>query len=117
MRDYKKFKVWQKSHELTLKIYKVTADFPREERYGLISQIRRAAVSISTNIEEGSGRRSDTDFRRFLTISMGSAKEVEYLTFLSYELQYFKEISFQKIDNDIKEIEKMLYKFIETLSA
>ncbi len=117
MRDYKKFKVWQKSHDLTLKIYNVTADFPREERYGLISQIRRAAVSITTNIAEGSGRISDVDFRRFLTIAMGSAKEVEYLAFLSHELKYLNKNRFQEIDNDVKEIEKMLYKLIETLSA
>ena len=117
MRDYRNFNVWQKSRGLTLKIYKVTSDFPGEERCGLTSQIRRAVVSIPTNIAEGSARRSDADFRRFLINSMDSAKEVENLSLLSYELNYIDKNAFQEIDKDIKETEKMLYKCIEKLSA
>jgi four helix bundle protein len=70
MQDFKNLKVWQKSHELTLEIYKVTASFPKEELFGLTSQIRRASSSISANIAEGCGRQSDADFARFLQIAI-----------------------------------------------
>ena len=79
MKDFRKLKVWEKAHQLTLKIYKVTEKYPREELYGLISQIRRAAVSIPTNISEGCVGSSDADFARFLYITLGSTSELEYL--------------------------------------
>jgi hypothetical protein len=71
MKDFKKQKVWQKSHHLALDIYKVTGSFPREELYGLISQLRRSCVAIPANIAEGWGRKSEADFSRFLQIAMG----------------------------------------------
>ena len=83
MKDFKKLKVWQKAHRLTLDVYQASATFPREELYGLTSQIRRSCLSIPSNIAEGCGRVSDTDFARFLQISMGSSSEVEYLLILS----------------------------------
>lgn len=76
MKDFRSLKVWEKAHLLTLKIYKVTEKFPREELYGLTSQIRRACVSIPTNIAEGCVRSSDADFSRFLYIALGSTSEL-----------------------------------------
>ena len=75
MRDYKKFIVWEKSHQLTLDVYKNTLSFPKNELFGLISQIKRSSSSIPTNIAEGWGRNSDKDFCRFLYIAFGSANE------------------------------------------
>jgi four helix bundle protein len=88
MKDFRKLDVWAKAHALTLAIYRVTAGFPTEERYGLTSQLRRAALSIPTNITEGCGRNTDAEFNRFLEIAMGSASETEYLLLLSFDLKY-----------------------------
>ncbi|HEY6435138.1 MAG TPA: four helix bundle protein, partial [Ignavibacteriaceae bacterium] len=85
MKDFRKLNVWEKSHQLTLKIYKVTEKYPREEIYGLISQIRPAGVSIPTNIAEGAVRSSDADIARFLYIALGSTSELEYLILLSQD--------------------------------
>ena len=86
MQNFRNLEVWEKSHELTLKLYKSTTEFPREEIYGLTSQIRRACASIPTNIAEGSGRETAADFARFLQIAVGSASEVEYLILLAHDL-------------------------------
>jgi len=88
MRDFKKYEIWQLSHNLTLKVYDITKAFPKEETYGLTSQIRRSSSSIPTNISEGCGRDSDAEFNRFLTIALGSANETEYLIMLSKDLNY-----------------------------
>tara|TARA_R110001583_G_scaffold163880_1_gene316321 strand:- start:4041 stop:4391 length:351 start_codon:yes stop_codon:yes gene_type:complete len=88
MRDFKKYEIWELSHKLTLDIYDLTQTFPKEEIYGLTSQIRRSSSSIPTNISEGCGRDSDTEFNRFLTIALGSANETEYLIMLSKDLNY-----------------------------
>jgi four helix bundle protein len=90
MKDFRSLKVWEKAHLLTLKIYKVTEKFPREELYGLTSQIRRACVSIPTNIAEGCVRSSDADFSRFLYIALGSTSELEYLMMLAMDLNFIK---------------------------
>ena len=90
MKDFRKLKICEKSHFLTLDLYKITNAFPKSEQYGLISQIRRAASSIPTNITERCGRGSDVDFARFLQIAIGSSSEVEYLLILSFELEYIK---------------------------
>jgi len=108
MQDYKKLIVWQKSHALSLMIYKITENFPKHELYGLVSQIRRATVSIATNIAEGTGRNSKPDFSRFLQIAYGSSSEVEYLLFLSAELNYVSLDITNKLNNDLQEIKKML---------
>ena len=83
MRDFKKYDIWQLSHELTLEVYKVTSTFSKEEIFGIISQLRRATSSIPTNISEGCGRNSDKEFNQFLNIALGSALETEYLFILS----------------------------------
>ena len=86
MQDFRKLKVWEKSHALALAIYRTTAGFPNSEMYGLTSQIRRCSISIPSNIAEGCGRSTNGDLLRFLDIAMGSAKELEYQLLLSYEL-------------------------------
>jgi four helix bundle protein len=88
MKDFRNLQVWEKSHMLTLSNYDATRPFPREELFGLSSQIRRAAASIPTNIAEGCGRSSDPDFARFLQIAFGSACEVEYHLILARDLRY-----------------------------
>lgn len=116
MRDFKKYKVWEKSHQLTLDIYRLTNDFPAEEKFGLISQIRRACASIPTNISEGCGYESTSQFVRFLQIAAGSCSEVEYLIMLSTDLKYLSENSETLLLN-CQEIKKMLFGLINKIKA
>ena len=97
MRDYRELKVWSKSHQLTLDIYKVTRQFPKDEAYGLTSQIRRACQSIPTNIAESCGRSSLREMANFLNIASGSASEVSYQILLAYELGYLAEQDYRKL--------------------
>jgi len=115
MRDYKNYTVWKDGHQLTLIIYKLTMMFPKEELFGITSQLRRAVTSIPTNIAEGSGRESDADFRRFLVIAHGSATEVEYLIFLSEELNYISKEDFELCNDRVVILRKQLRKFIDKL--
>lgn len=117
MRDYKKFLVWEKSHQLTLDVYKSVNSFPKDELFGLVSQIKRSSSSIPTNIAEGCGRNSDKDFCRFLYISCGSANELEYQIILSIDLTFIEVESGQKLLNQIEEIKKMLNGLITKLTA
>ena len=116
MKDYKKVKVWGKAHILVKDVYRATSRFPKDELFGMTSQLRRASSSIPTNIAEGCGRGSDADFRRFLQIAFGSANEVEYLIFLSYELNYIQETQFIELNNKIVEVKKMLAGMIKKIS-
>jgi four helix bundle protein len=115
MRDYKKYTIWQDGHNLTLCIYDLTRKCPKEELYGITGQLRRASVSIPTNIAEGCGRDTDLDFRRFLVIALGSATEVEYLTFLCFELKYITEIEHQEVNEKIVSLRKQLRSLIDKL--
>ena len=90
MKDFRQLKVWEKAHQLALAVYKATKDFPKEELYGSTSQIRRASMSIPTNIAEGCGRNTDAEFARFLQISMGSASETEYQLMLAMIWNFFR---------------------------
>ena len=108
MQDFRKLQVWKKSHDLTLRIYKLTSQFPREEIYGLTSQIRRACASIPTNIAEGCGRESSPDFARFLQIAIGSASETEYLILLSHELKYLTADQYAELIDTTVRVKKML---------
>ena len=116
MRDYKKYSVWKDSHNLTLEIYLLTKKFPNEELFGITSQIRRAISSVPTNIAEGCGRSTDLDFRRFLTISHGSATEVEYLIFLSFELNYVSEEEYIDLTSKIEILRKQLHTLIKKIA-
>ncbi len=117
MQDFRRLKVWEKSHDLVLGIYKVTARFPPAELYGLTSQMRRSVASIPTNIAEGCGRRTDHDFARFLQIAMGSASELEYQLLLARDLGYLPEQDYEPFFNQVTEVEKMLTSFIRRLRA
>jgi len=117
MRDFKKYDIWHLSHELTLEIYKITALFPKEETYGLISQIRRASASIPTNISEGCGRSSDAEFNQFLNIALGSALETEYQLILSKDLKYIDENVFTTLEQKINIIKSKIYSLKNKLTS
>ena len=117
MKDFRQLKVWEKAHQLALAIYKVTKGFPKEEIYGLTSQIRRASMSVPTNIAEGCGRNTDADFARFLQIAMGSASETEYQLLLSHDLEFLTKEQYEKLNTDVTEIKRMLTSLIQTLRA
>ena len=108
MRDFKQLKVWEKSHQFTLAIYQITGHFLKNELYGLTSQLRRAVVSIPTNIAEGYGRSGQTERSHFLNISLGSTCEVKYLLLLSKDLGYIPEAEYCECNSSLEEIRKML---------
>ena len=117
MQDFKKLKVWEKSHDLTLRMYELTSQFPREEIYGLTSQIRRSCASIPTNIAEGCGRGSSADFARFLQIAIGSANETEYLILLARDLKYLNANQYAELINTTIEVGKMLTALLKRLKT
>ena len=117
MQDFRKLKVWEKSHNLTLGIYKSTESFPGPEIYGLTSQIRRSCSSIPANIAEGCGRKSDAEFARFLQIAMGSASELEYHLLLARDLKFLKDSDYKKLDKGTIEIKQMLATLIKKLKT
>ena len=108
MKDFRTLSVWQKGHSLAIEVYRITRMYPREELYGITSQLRRAIVSIPTNIAEGCGRGSDRDFAKFLQIAIGSASESEYLFLLSSDLGYIGEDMSKELVEKICEIKRML---------
>ncbi|HTN08465.1 four helix bundle protein [Agriterribacter sp.] len=115
MRDFLTLEIWKRSHLLTLKIYKITKNFPKEELFGLTSQMRRSAYSIPTNIAEGCGRNSNPQFANFLQIATGSCSEIQYQLMLSKELLYITEELFIKLHKEAVEIRKMIFKYCEKL--
>jgi four helix bundle protein len=117
LRDFKQLSVWEKSHRLTHAVYKATTNFPKEELYGLTSQIRRASASIPANIAEGCGRRGDAEFARFCQIAMGSASELEYHFLLTHDLGFMEGSSYESLNRDLVEVKRMLNVFIQKLIA
>ena len=111
MRDFHKLGIWQRSHQLTLDVYKMSKSFPKDELFGLSSQIRRAASSIPTNIAEGCGRASNKDYAHFLQIAIGSASEVEYELLLAHDLEYINDEAFNKLTSETIAIRKMIIKY------
>jgi len=107
MNNYKDLKVWQKSVDLAVKVYQVTKDFPREEVYGLTSQLRRSAISIPSNIAEGAGRNSKNDFRNFLGISNGSSCELETQLIIASRIELLNSDNLHVFQNELIEIQKM----------
>lgn len=112
MQNYKELKVWEKSHLFTLKVYEVTRSFPKEELYGLTSQLRRCASSIPANIAEGAGKNGQNEFAYYLNIALGSANEAEYYLILSKDLQYLEHQLFETLYQEINEIKAMLIALI-----
>ena len=100
--------VWKKAHELTLNIYEITKDFPKDELFGLTSQMRRSSTSVPCNIVEGKARGSSKDFRRFLLIARGSLEELKYQILLSKDLKYIDEEKNNELQNIAKEVGKLL---------
>jgi four helix bundle protein len=117
MRDFTQLKVWERSHRLTLAVYKATAAFPKEEQYGLKSQIRRSCASIPTNIAEGCGRGTNADLARSLQMALGSASELQYHFHLAHDLSYLNSRDFKRLSGEVTEIKRMLTSFIENLRA
>src|SRR5688572_20592869 len=108
MKDYRKLVVWERAHKLVLFVYKITGAFPKEEQYGLVNQIRRAAVSTPTNIAEGCGTHSQPDFARYLQNAFSSMQEVQYLSFLSFELRYLNQEAYLVLEREVGEVKAML---------
>jgi four helix bundle protein len=117
MKDFRSLKVWQKSHELSLSVYKITLLFPREETYGLISQLRRAASSVPANIAEGCGCNGNREFARFLEIALRSASETEYYLLLAQDLKYLGIKTYEELNNQVTEVKRMLTRFIQKLDT
>ena len=117
MKDFRDLDVWKKAHSATLAVYRATGDFPKQELYGLTSQMRRCSASIPANIAEGCGRRGNGEFHRFLTIAMGSASELEYHLLLSHDLGFLGLEKFDALTAQVQEIKKMLASLIRRVDA
>jgi four helix bundle protein len=117
LKSYKELKVWQKSYQLCLEIYKVTAKMPKEERFGLTSQIRRAAVSVPSNIAEGYGRKTKPDYVRSLYIAYGSNCELETQLMLTEDTGFIEAALLEGVKEGIQEVERMLKALIKSLES
>ena len=106
---FRDLKVWQKAFSLVRKVYQLTRTFPPDERFGLTSQLRRAAVSIVANIAEGSGRATKGEFINALSVARGSTREVDTLSEIAWQLKFIEEASFRDIVQDATEISRMIY--------
>lgn len=116
LKSYRELKVWQKAHELVLKVYKETKNFPKDERFALVSQLRRAVVSIPANIAEGYGRKHTKEYIQMLYIAQGSLEETKYYLFLSKDLNYLKENIYILLFELTEEIGRMLRGLINSLA-
>lgn len=117
MRDFRKLKVWERSHRLALAVYAATAEFPREELYGLTSQTRRSCASVPANIAEGCDRSGDAELARFLQISAGSASELEYHLLLARDLNLMDARAHEHLTGEVTEVKRMLTSLIQKLRA
>lgn len=117
MQDFHNLKVWMKAHQLALVVYSVTQTFPKEETYGLRSQLRSSSSSIDMNLAEGCGRDGDKEFARFVYFSMGSANEVEYQLLLSRDLRLIRPTQHEDLQGRVTEIKRMLTSLLRKLRA
>ena len=115
VRSFRDLVVWQKGIQLAKEIYTLTGVFPQQENFGLVSQLRRAAVSVPSNIAEGQARQHSADFTRFLYISLGSLAEIETQLILSLELGFLQPTKTEPAESLIQEIRRMLYGLIKNL--
>jgi len=116
LKNYKELQVWQKAYQLCLEVYRVTKGFPKDEMYGLISQIRRAAVSVPSNIAEGYGRKTTREYVHSLYVAYGSICELETQILISHDLDYIESDIFDKLQEEIGDVERMLKGLIKSLS-
>jgi four helix bundle protein len=117
MKDFRDLKVWEKAHHLVVGVYQATSVFPKEEVYGLTSQMRRAAASVPTNIAEGCGRGGDVEMARFVQIALGSASELEYLLMLANDLGLLKREQHAGLSAETQEVKRMLTGLLRSLRA
>lgn len=115
MQDFRNIIAWQKAHQVVLEVYRVTAGYPNAEMYGLTSQTRRAAVSVTSNIAEGCGRGSDADFARHLQIALGSAFEVDSLLLTARDLGFLPVQQYGPLDGKLQEAKRVLNAFLQTV--
>jgi four helix bundle protein len=115
MGEFQDLRVWRKAHELTLDVYRLTMIFPREELYGLTSQLRRSAASVPSNIAEGCGRDADTELKQFLRIALGSANELQYQILLAHDIGYIDTPPFEQLSAATLEVRGMLTNLIRSL--
>ncbi|MCR9084953.1 MAG: four helix bundle protein [Cyclobacteriaceae bacterium] len=115
MHRYKELKVWQKAIDLAVEVYRITEKLPAEERFGLISQINRCAISIPSNIAEGAGRNTNKDFNHFLGISLGSSFELDTQMIISNRLGYVNNADFEEIEKELEYIQNMIVKLKQNL--
>ena len=108
MKDFRDLKVWARAHQITLAIYRATREFPREETYGMVSQLRRCSASVAANIAEGCGRVGNPEFGRFLGMAMGSASELEYFLLLSRDLDFISKAKYESMARNVCEMRRML---------
>jgi four helix bundle protein len=112
VQDFKNLKVWRKSHALTLEVYRATLGFPAEEKYGLVSQMRHATVSVESNLAEGTARPGDSEFRRFASMALGSACEMECQLILARDLGQLPGPAFERLNAACHEVRRMLWALI-----
>ncbi len=113
MKDFRTLQGWDKAHRLTLDVYTVTRSFPREELYGLTSQMRRCSASIGTNIAEGCGKRGNNEFQRYLQIASGSASELDYHFLLARDLSLLPQADHARMEKDLSTLRKMLTSLLQ----
>lgn len=117
IKTFRDLNVWQKAHKLVLNIYRITKDFPKEEKYGLVSQLRRSAASVPTNIVEGFKRKSKTDYAHFINIADSSLEETKYHLILAKDLGYISDKDLEDLSNMCDEVGRMLYSFYKKLTT
>ena len=115
MHNYRELKIWQRSMDFVVKVYEISANFPKEERYGLMSQLRRCAVSVQSNISEGAGRGTNKQFKRFLEFSMGSINEAQTQIELAHRVNYISNEIYNSLADEALQIYKMILAFYNSL--
>jgi four helix bundle protein len=117
MKDFRNLKVWEKAHSLTLAVYKASGRFPRQELFGLTSQMRRCSASIGANIAEGCGKRGNNEFQRYLQIASGSPSELDYHFLLARDLGFFEEIDYRRLAGELLQLRKMLTSLLQKVQS
>jgi four helix bundle protein len=117
MRDFRELKVWQKAHQVAVNVFRHSRSFPAEERFGLTAHLRKSATSVPSNIAEGCGRDTEKELGRFLSIAAGSASELEYQLLLAHDLEYLPPDAYADLKEQVAEVKRMLYRFMQSLSS